>query len=1026
MRLKSLELQNFRAFSELSLDLSADLTVVFGRNGSGKTALFDAIELCLTGRSRFDDVTREITHLRRAYTASGEPVELALDLVRDDSVLEIRCSLDEEQGFLFRGPGGAREPREFLYNDFVNPDYFPPRREVLPVHSALRATVLLTQDSIDVFSGGEPSARARILATLSGAAYVERCRAKAELVEKEGKKRLRGVASRQEVQREELRQVEHELAEVAGKVTQLEEEAGASAPGLEAAFEAATNCGLEVGFLAGAEDSGPEEAAELAGRVSALRDSWGLRAQDRRDALAGIEAGWERAARERSRRSQMEHDLRAAEARLSEAREAERQLAEELELARVEIATLVSRARELQRCADAHEVISRLTPELTALENRFREREATVGSLRTRIAEARERKGESEAQRASAAVAATSARAAVAAPELRLELLEPLLLDLDGYVAAGEHAVAAGVEVARAQSERENISTQSVAAREAIDSWMATLRETSAALVLARENGAQQENLAAQLAAMVSGETCPACGAEHGSPAAVRDALEAHLGAASAEVTRVEQLREEAEIALRAAQDELGRLSERDRELIGEIETKGIEVAGSASVRSGMESRAAEAGCTLDRRALENSAAEERRRLNEARETLAPSERALQEAERELTLAVAAEEELLSSLESGLASRDAMAEAVEAADSELAAARSVLETSGEARVGAESLPAERDACRAEQAAKEVARQRLEARASETTQSVTRYKAEVSELSGKVEELAGSIARFTQKLAVAGLAESPTGEEITDAVAALDREEAALIALEQALRVLASAKRLSVLRESKAELETARGSLRAQESEYQDSASGLGRIIEQASSWRSSLSEYVTNRIKSALNQHHLAIERHFKALIPSPHLFGRIRLEYDDAGLAVGFSYRGLDEKVLEPGLYFSKAQGNVLAIAMFLSLATRQKWTHLQTLLLDDPVQHLDDLDAVAFIDTIRATALGRFGSGKQIIVSTCDENLYRLMLRKYSMVRDITFNAVRLRDRGIEGPELIYDARTDAETQPSWLAGQ
>jgi exonuclease SbcC len=54
MRLRSVELSNFRAFPEGSapVDLDHDVVLFYGRNGVGKTAIFDAIELMLTGGIR--------------------------------------------------------------------------------------------------------------------------------------------------------------------------------------------------------------------------------------------------------------------------------------------------------------------------------------------------------------------------------------------------------------------------------------------------------------------------------------------------------------------------------------------------------------------------------------------------------------------------------------------------------------------------------------------------------------------------------------------------------------------------------------------------------------------------------------------------------------------------------------------------------------------------------------------------------------------------------------------------------------
>ncbi len=48
LRLKKLSLENFRGFDKLELTLQADLTVLIGKNGSGKTAILDCIAKLLT------------------------------------------------------------------------------------------------------------------------------------------------------------------------------------------------------------------------------------------------------------------------------------------------------------------------------------------------------------------------------------------------------------------------------------------------------------------------------------------------------------------------------------------------------------------------------------------------------------------------------------------------------------------------------------------------------------------------------------------------------------------------------------------------------------------------------------------------------------------------------------------------------------------------------------------------------------------------------------------------------------------
>ncbi|MFH1976210.1 MAG: hypothetical protein ABIJ52_11720 [Pseudomonadota bacterium] len=179
------------------------------------------------------------------------------------------------------------------------------------------------------------------------------------------------------------------------------------------------------------------------------------------------------------------------------------------------------------------------------------------------------------------------------------------------------------------------------------------------------------------------------------------------------------------------------------------------------------------------------------------------------------------------------------------------------------------------------------------------------------------------------------------------------------------------------------------------------------------SWVSALSESVSLSIEAKIGAHGPEIVRLFKAMIPCPYLFDKVTMKSGESGLELGLRYRGQKKDAGEPRFFLSNAQANVLALSIFLSFAMDQNWSKLETILLDDPVQHLDDLDAVAFLDTLRAMALGKFGPRKQIVVSTCDKNLYLLMIRKFGLLEadGLQFTGISLLDRGFVGPEIIYD---------------
>lgn len=80
-----------------------------------------------------------------------------------------------------------------------------------------------------------------------------------------------------------------------------------------------------------------------------------------------------------------------------------------------------------------------------------------------------------------------------------------------------------------------------------------------------------------------------------------------------------------------------------------------------------------------------------------------------------------------------------------------------------------------------------------------------------------------------------------------------------------------------------------------------------------------------------------------------------------------------------------SSSQINVTALAVFLSMNLRVPPGRVRLVGLDDPIQSLDDLNVLGFLDLLR-----RLRDQRQILISTHDERFVRLLARKLRPVGD------------------------------------
>jgi energy-coupling factor transporter ATP-binding protein EcfA2 len=118
-----------------------------------------------------------------------------------------------------------------------------------------------------------------------------------------------------------------------------------------------------------------------------------------------------------------------------------------------------------------------------------------------------------------------------------------------------------------------------------------------------------------------------------------------------------------------------------------------------------------------------------------------------------------------------------------------------------------------------------------------------------------------------------------------------------------------------------------------------------------------------------------------------------------------------LRDVAISPPEFFSDAQMNALAITVFLAGALRQRWSGFRTILIDDPVQQMDEMNVCAFLDLIRGLS-----SERQFIIFTCSRDFYLLALDKMDCLNKSkpgSFLAYRLEGTAPAELKVHCDAR-------------
>ena len=165
--------------------------------------------------------------------------------------------------------------------------------------------------------------------------------------------------------------------------------------------------------------------------------------------------------------------------------------------------------------------------------------------------------------------------------------------------------------------------------------------------------------------------------------------------------------------------------------------------------------------------------------------------------------------------------------------------------------------------------------------------------------------------------------------------------------------------------------------REQESISQDFQT-LARAKERFSDVSTALLRRANAEEAAAFTQQRSAIQECFRALLPHKHL-DEVTIDPQTGAVLITDYLLQRRSRLVKAHNYLSTGQANALAVSIFTGMALRQRISLFDFLLMDEPVQNLDDLHFLAFMSLAKHLALDR-----QVVFSTADASITEIFRRQ------------------------------------------
>ena len=1000
IRVQRMEIENFRAYRRLqSFDLDADLIVLYGPNGFGKTSFFDAIDFAATGdigRLRLARNKQRFAKAARHLDAVSDSSYVALTIQTQDGVRKIRRTVQQH---LESSLDGRFVDRKKTLLALTAPHVSPSAHHIEHLVQLFRATHLFSQE----------------FQTLTYD-FREHCRLSTEVVSRmlafedyvsAGRKVAKALAlirGRVAARDRRAQEVEDALAQNRREMKRFQQSMRSiQTPQAVAALRESVCQKLASTGIEPTTDSDP--VAEARGWCAVLE----TRISDTRtfgDRLSELAANTQFVAAKREQLSTLQAERAQTKSQLDETRAQMLEIREPVHQAETELAALQEREQTLRQCVQVLAWQRETKPTYDTLIARHIALTGKIGTLTKSQADQNE-----SLQRLTTEFNAAEAQLAQTTRSLEVDQkLLARLADLAARYSQWERQTTRRRELEQIATQSNTLLTglQQELQTATTDLNHATLEQRRAAAEVARIEDTQSElqNLLAALERHVTNARCPACGTHHDSKEELLLLLRAQKNTTdasgvatsrlrqtrqhSAELQeRVEDLktrRHNAEQTANAAAAELQTIIVE----IGRFETLARELAWDPADVD-LAARLQERRTLVDRRNrdLVQTSLLQQETVEAARAQVAAALALTQTCKQDW----AAKRETLNELASQLdhLRTDAAGKQV-TLDVDL---QQITQREIATRHEAEDIAAQTAAKRTELNKGQTALTDRDRRVRTLKQQLDTQDAVVHSLQRAIEQHG----RDLESLGLAPQAEqthiAARAEEEANRASAFEELKQETIGLEMALDEAATA---AVAAELAARI-------RADEAEL-----GVLRENEAPDKLWATYFEQVRQRLEQT---QHSAVAAYTDEYGPLSSIIQR-RLRsvsgFEDIVLLPEKS--SIDVRVtrdgehLPPTDFFSQSQQQILMLSLFVTACTTQTWSAFAPILLDDPVTHFDDLNAYSFLDLI-AGLLETGGQRRQFILSMCDEQLFQLARQRFQHLGDRA-KVYRFVSAGRDGPVI------------------